>query len=92
MAVGNGRQVQVVMLSHIFRIFNPISQSKRFDPNGDFIRKYLPELQNIPNKQLHFPHQYIADNKLDCYWYAIVDHKVARKQALDFYASINCNE
>ena len=36
-----------------FRIFNPITQSKRFDPEGAFIRKYLPELENVPDKDIH---------------------------------------
>lgn len=65
-----------------FRIFNPITQSERFDPDGEFIRKYLPELENIPTKSIHFPHKYIKENKLDCYWEAIVDHKAARERAL----------
>ncbi len=68
-----------------FRIFNPIRQSERFDPNGDFIRKYLPELESIPDKHIHFPHQYIAKTKLQLYWQPIVDHKDARLKALAFY-------
>lgn len=68
-----------------FRIFNPIRQSERFDPNGEFIRKYLPELESIPDKHIHFPHQYIANNKLQQYWQPIVDHKEARIKALAFY-------
>jgi deoxyribodipyrimidine photo-lyase len=68
-----------------FRIFNPIRQSERFDPNGTFIRKYITELTNIPDKKIHFPHQYINDNSLNTYWPAIVDHKEARLKALAFY-------
>ncbi len=68
-----------------FRIFNPIRQSKRFDPNGDFIRKYLPELESIPGKHIHFPHQYIASNQLQLYCEPIVEHKEARLNALAFY-------
>ncbi len=68
-----------------FRVFNPILQSERFDPNGDFIRKYLPELQNVPTKQIHFPHQYISKHKLNIYWPPIVEHKTARANALSFY-------
>ncbi|MGC9460001.1 deoxyribodipyrimidine photo-lyase [Vibrio genomosp. F10] len=69
-----------------FRIFNPITQSKKFDPNGDFIRKYLPELNNIPNKDIHFPHQYLEVNGIrDTYCSPIVDHKDARQRALDFF-------
>ncbi|MFT3734591.1 MAG: deoxyribodipyrimidine photo-lyase [Rhodocyclaceae bacterium] len=38
-----------------FRIFNPVSQSERFDPQGKFIRRYLPELAGIPDKYIHAP-------------------------------------
>ncbi len=38
-----------------FRIFNPISQSERFDPNGEFIRKWIPELASLPAKEIHKP-------------------------------------
>lgn len=68
-----------------FRIFNPIRQSERFDPNGEFIRKYIPELASIPDKHIHFPHQYMAKQKLSLYWQPIVDHKEARINALAFY-------
>ena len=68
-----------------FRIFNPITQSERFDPKGTFIRKYIPELSKIPDKQIHFPHKYIKQQHLSIYWPAIVDHKEARLNALAFY-------
>ena len=70
-----------------FRIFNPILQSKRFDPDGDFIRKYLPELAKVPVKETHFPHTYIKKQNLNIYWSAIVDHKEAREAALSVYKS-----
>ena len=38
-----------------FRIFNPISQSEKFDPQGEFIRRYVPQLGKLPNKLLHAP-------------------------------------
>lgn len=38
-----------------FRIFNPVSQSEKFDPEGKFIRRYLPQLGKLPNKLLHAP-------------------------------------
>jgi deoxyribodipyrimidine photo-lyase len=68
-----------------FRIFNPIRQSERFDPKGDFIRMYLPELESIPDKEIHFPHAYMNKHSLNLYWPAIVEHKTARLQALNFY-------
>ena len=68
-----------------FRIFNPIRQSERFDPNGDFIRKFIPELNAVPDKQIHFPHKFIKLQNLSIYWSPIVDHKEARLNALAFY-------
>lgn len=69
-----------------FRIFNPITQSEKFDPKGIFIRKYIPELQNIPDKHVHFPHDFIAKNGIDSeYWQPIVEHKQARLRALAFF-------
>ncbi|MCW8334205.1 deoxyribodipyrimidine photo-lyase [Vibrio paucivorans] len=69
-----------------FRIFNPITQSEKFDPNGKFIRKYLKELESVPDKHIHFPHQYLASaERTETYWPPIVDHKQARLTALDFY-------
>ncbi len=68
-----------------FRIFNPITQSKKFDPQGTFIRKYVPELNRFSDKDIHFPHKVILSEKIKGYWPAIVDHKIARENALDFY-------
>lgn len=68
-----------------FRIFNPTRQSERFDPKGDFIRKFLPELKEIPDKEIHAPHRFITKSNLDIYWPTIVEHKEARLMALDFY-------
>ncbi|MDX2319842.1 MAG: deoxyribodipyrimidine photo-lyase [Moritella sp.] len=57
-----------------FRIFNPTLQSKRFDPNGEFIRTYLYERQKLSNKAIHLP--------ID----PIVDHQFARQRALDAFS------
>jgi len=38
-----------------FRIFNPVTQGEKFDPNGDYIRKFVPELKNLPTKNLYAP-------------------------------------
>lgn len=71
-----------------FRIFNPLTQSQKFDPSGDFIRKYLPELSQVPDKHIHFPHDYLAaTGQSDVYWDAIVDLKAARQAALSYYAT-----
>lgn len=63
-----------------FRIFNPITQSQRFDKDCLFIRRYLPELSNLSNKDIHFPSE---QQRQDCnYPQAIVDPKQARERAL----------
>jgi deoxyribodipyrimidine photolyase len=38
-----------------FRIFNPVTQSEKFDPEGKFIRRYMPELSLVNNKDIHAP-------------------------------------
>jgi len=38
-----------------FRIFNPVLQGKRFDPKGDYIRRWVPELRNLPDEYIHEP-------------------------------------
>lgn len=75
-----------------FRIFNPITQSERFDPAGKFIRRYLPELKDIPDKYIHAPwtmppleaaaRQFIIGQS---YPAPIVDHAVQREKALALF-------
>ncbi len=69
-----------------FRVFNPITQSEKFDPDGSFIRKYIKGLENVPAKHIHFPHKYLETfGQSSLYCDPIVEHKVARLNALDFY-------
>ncbi len=63
-----------------FRIFNPWSQSKRFDPDGEYIKKYVPELSTLEAKKLHIP---ILDHP--DYPAPIVDHAIQRQLALKMY-------
>lgn len=69
-----------------FRIFNPTTQGERFDKEGEFIRRYLPELKEVPDSDIHQPHQWAQKNnkKLD-YPAPIVEHKDARKKTLDAF-------
>ncbi len=71
-----------------FRIFNPIRQSEKFDPCGNFIRMYIQELASIETKEIHFPHKYLQKHNLGIYYPPIVDHGAARTRALTFYKSI----
>ena len=75
-----------------FRIFNPVTQSDRFDPGGRFIRRYLPELARVPDEFVHapwtMPRAVQAEAKCVIgrdYPAPIVDHAVQREKALALY-------
>ena len=72
-----------------FRIFNPITQSQRFDPQGQFIRRYVPELARVPDAHIHFPAAMKPAALAACglrlgldYPLPIVDHALARQRTL----------
>jgi deoxyribodipyrimidine photo-lyase len=60
-----------------FRVFNPIAQGKKFDPEGVYIRRHVPELRGLPTAELHRPHN------------PIVDHAQERREALDRYQAVH---
>ncbi|TCM67069.1 deoxyribodipyrimidine photo-lyase [Acinetobacter calcoaceticus] len=64
-----------------FRIFNPITQSQRFDENGDYIRLWVPELAHLDAKRIHDPYLKQPDLELD-YPRPIVDLKASRLRAI----------
>jgi deoxyribodipyrimidine photo-lyase len=69
-----------------FRIFNPTTQAQRFDPDGEFVRAWLPELANIPGKHVHTPHTWANKHGVSLnYPLPVVDHAVQRKQALHLF-------
>ncbi len=75
-----------------FRIFNPTLQGEKFDPNGEYVRKWVPELANLPNKYIHDPSQAPRDILTAAgielghsYPLPIVNHKIARETALKSY-------
>jgi deoxyribodipyrimidine photo-lyase len=77
-----------------FRIFNPLTQSEKFDAHGQFIRRYLAELAHVPEKFIHAPWRMSAaeQQQSDCiigrdYPAPIVDHAVQRVQALALFKS-----
>ena len=78
-----------------FRIFNPITQSEKFDAAGKFIHKYLPELKNVPDKFIHAPWTLppLEQQARECvighdYPAPIVDHAVQREKALALYKTV----
>lgn len=66
-----------------FRIFNPVLQSEKFDPNGDYIRRWAPELKDVDKKKIHQP-----DGEIEGYPEPIVDLKATRQRALNAYNEI----
>jgi deoxyribodipyrimidine photo-lyase len=89
-AAGTGTDAQPY-----FRIFNPTSQGERFDPEGVYVRRYVPELANVPSRHIHAPHlmapadQARADIEVGRdYPTPIVDHKERRARALSMYQAI----
>ena len=66
-----------------FRIFNPTTQSKKFDPEGAYIRKYVPELKGVNSKQIHDPDN--TTRALNAYPMPVIDYKTARAQALAWF-------
>ncbi len=78
-----------------FRIFNPVTQSERFDPQGKFIRKYVPELSACNDKEIHAPWLMSSERQAHLnihighdYPGPIVDHSAQRAQALALYKQI----
>ena len=90
-ASGSGADAQP-----FFRIFNPMNQGKKFDPKGIYVRKWVPELERVPNSYIHEPwlmtssQQHQANVKIGSqYPSPIVNHKEAREFALDAYRNIS---
>ena len=70
-----------------FRVFNPISQGEKFDPDGGYIRRHVPELADLDDKLLHRPWEH-PHGPPNGYPGPIVDHAAERQEALDRYAAI----
>lgn len=78
-----------------FRIFNPITQGEKFDPEGDYVRKYVPELAKLPPKYIHHPWDappsVLKDAGVELgksYPYCVIEHKEGRKRALEAFQKL----
>ncbi len=76
-----------------FRIFNPILQGKKFDPDGRFVRRWVPELANVPKKYIHAPWEMdkTTQKAANCiigrdYPSPIIDHAFARERTLEAFS------
>jgi len=81
-----------------FRIFNPVTQGKRFDPDGDYTRKYIPELSALPDKYLFAPWEapdiVLEEAGIELgknYPEPICDLKLSRERALKAFSQIKVN-
>ncbi len=84
--------------SPYFRIFNPIIQGEKFDSDGSYVRRYCPELKDVPNKYLHQPWEMPALELAAAgvtlgktYPHPIISHVDGRAKALDAYATFKLN-
>jgi deoxyribodipyrimidine photo-lyase len=81
-----------------FRVFNPVNQGKKYDPQGDYVRRWVPELVDIPDRFIHEPWKMPAQTQqsVGCivgqdYPSPIVDHAWARERTLAAYAQARRN-
>ncbi len=73
-----------------FRVFNPVLQGEKFDKEGEYVRHWVPEISDLPNKFVHKPWECPNDlmTSLDGYPSPLVDLKVSRQRALDAFAAL----
>ena len=76
--------------SPYFRIFNPITQAERFDPDGDYVRRWVPELAGVPGKAVHQPWKR-SGGIPGGYPEPMVDHRAERQDALDRYERVRAS-
>ena len=77
--------------SPYYRVFNPIEQGRRFDENGDYIRKYVPELAHLSAAEIHEPWLFLDGYSHD-YPERIVDHAVERIESLERLKEIKADK
>ena len=70
-----------------FRVFNPVSQGEKFDPDGDYVRRWVPELRHLPGAAVHRPWDH-EEGYVHDYPRRIVDHAEERREALARYEEV----
>nr|WP_296338565.1 deoxyribodipyrimidine photo-lyase [Reyranella sp.] len=70
------------------RVFNPVLQGEKFDPNGDYVRRWVPELASLPAETIHRPWTARQPLPPDVYPARLVDHAAARVRALGAFRTI----
>ena len=68
-----------------FRIFNPVRQGQRFDPEGEYVKRFVPELAHVPSRWIHNPWE--SPSPPAAYPAPIVDHGERRERALERFAA-----
>jgi len=71
-----------------FRVFNPVRQSEKFDPDGNYIRKWVQELREVPTKHIHWPHSWLQQQSSNNYCEPVVEHKFARERFLTTFKQV----
>jgi deoxyribodipyrimidine photo-lyase len=69
-----------------FRVFNPVLQGEKFDPEGRYVKRWLPELADVSPSLIHRPWQ--LESKVEIYPERIVEHARARQRALDAFKNL----
>jgi deoxyribodipyrimidine photo-lyase len=79
-----------------FRIFNPVLQGRKYDPFGNYVRRWVPELDSVPDRFIHNPWEMTGADQQDCgviigrdYPTPIVEHAFARARVMAAYKSLN---
>jgi deoxyribodipyrimidine photo-lyase len=75
--------------SPYYRIFNPILQGTKFDPDGEYVKRWVPELRGVPAQHIHAPWEMAVPPKN--YPAPMVDHAKARARAMAAFGSLNNN-
>lgn len=81
-----------------FRMFNPVTQSQRFDPQGVFIKRFVPELAGLETRDIHAPWQLLPIEQQACgvllgrdYPAPLVEHEAARAKTLALFKAIRAD-